>query len=286
MPLILAVEPDRKQAAKITAIARGPLGAELVVAASAAGALALLAKRVPDLILTSQLLSPREEATLADRLRELDGAGGTRVQTLMIPVLAAPEGTREAKGGLLSRFRQTRGGDVAPAGCDPALFSAQIAEYLERAREEREAEAMRMEPEAPPSPVLSGPLPVTEAPTAVASEETALDSALPAEYLELEQEDEAETMDLEAPFSPVLSDPPPVTGTPARIAREEVILDSALTAEYLELEAPFEPGSSRPATGDRRARKDRARRRDAGRRRSDRADRALTRAHRSRRICL
>lgn len=137
MPLILAVEPDRKQAAKIAAMARGQLRAELVVTASAAGALAVLADRVPDLILTSQLLSPREEAALADRLRELDGAGGARVQTLMIPVLAAPEGMPEAKNGLLSRLRPTRGGYGTPAGCDPAIFSAQIAEYLDRAQEER-----------------------------------------------------------------------------------------------------------------------------------------------------
>src|SRR5688572_2620307 len=133
MKLILAIEPDRRQAAKIAALAKDPLGAELVVADSTAAAFAALAGRVPDLILTPLLLSPKDENMLGERLRELD-AVGTKVQTLVIPVLGtATRRGRSAKGGLLTRLRGSKRKDAVPEGCDPDVFAEQIAEYLERA---------------------------------------------------------------------------------------------------------------------------------------------------------
>jgi CheY-like chemotaxis protein len=65
-PLILAIEPDRRQASKIAAIARN-LEAEFIAAESAEQALATLETRVPDLILTPHFLSPRDESALDDR---------------------------------------------------------------------------------------------------------------------------------------------------------------------------------------------------------------------------
>jgi hypothetical protein len=148
MSLILAIEPDRRQAAKIAALAKSPLHAELVVAESTAKAFATLANRTPDLILTSLLLSPKDETALADRLRELDAAG-THVQMLVIPVLGAPgrRGRKDAGGGLLKRLRGSKSQDTSPDGCDPAVFAAQIAEYLERAAAERRAAAVALEDE-------------------------------------------------------------------------------------------------------------------------------------------
>src|SRR5206468_4642728 len=84
MPLILAIEPDRDQATQVNAIVRGRLRAELVLEASAERALAELGDRVPDLILTAALLSPKDEAALAERLRALDSAAA-HVHTLTIP---------------------------------------------------------------------------------------------------------------------------------------------------------------------------------------------------------
>ena len=78
MPLILAIEPDRRPAAKITTLARTQLEIDIVIADSTELALEAIARRVPDLILTSLLLSRKDEALLTDRLRELDSAG-TRV---------------------------------------------------------------------------------------------------------------------------------------------------------------------------------------------------------------
>ena len=149
MPLILAIEPDRRQANQLNAMVRGRLQAELVLADSAEAALAALGDRVPDLILTAALLSPNDEVVLGERLRALDAAA-SHVQTLTIPVLAAPRTkVRERAGGVLSALRREKPRDAAPDGCDPAVFAAQCAEYLERAHAERElaasAEARRVE---------------------------------------------------------------------------------------------------------------------------------------------
>jgi hypothetical protein len=116
-----------------------------VLADSAEGALAALGDRVPDLILTSALLSPNDEVVLGERLRALDAAA-SHVQTLTIPVLAAPRTrVRERAGGVLSALRREKPRDTAPDGCDPAVFAEQIASYLERAAQERPSAVRRGE---------------------------------------------------------------------------------------------------------------------------------------------
>ena len=136
MPLILAIEPDRRQAARISTLARERLHVELVVVDSAERALKALSERVPDLILTSLLLSGKDEAALDERLRQLDAAG-SHVQTLMIPMLASTGRRTTKKDGLLNRLRRAKDDEPASeGGCDPAVFAAQIAEYLEKAADE------------------------------------------------------------------------------------------------------------------------------------------------------
>lgn len=151
MPLIVAIEPDRRQANQLNVMVRERLHAELVLADSAEGALAALGERVPDLILTSALLSPTDELVLGERLRAFDGAAA-HVQTLTIPVLAAPRArASERARGVLSALRREKPRPTAPDGCDPAVFAAQCAEYLERARLERElaASSEELRTEAP-----------------------------------------------------------------------------------------------------------------------------------------
>ena len=142
MPLILAIEPDRRQANQLNAVVKGRLHADLVLADSAERALAELGDRVPDLVLTSALLSPTDEVVLGDRLRALNGVAA-HVQTLTIPVLATPRPhVLKRAGGMLSALglgRQQR--DDVPDGCDPTVFAAQCAEYLERGAAERAANA-------------------------------------------------------------------------------------------------------------------------------------------------
>jgi hypothetical protein len=131
VPLILAIEPDRHQAGQLQAIARGRLHAELVLEATAERALAALGDRIPDLILTAALLSPKDEAALAGRLRELNSAAA-HIHTLTIPALASPR-SRPRMGGVLSALRREKSLSSEPDGCDPAVFAEQCATYLERA---------------------------------------------------------------------------------------------------------------------------------------------------------
>lgn len=139
MSLILAIEPDRRQASKVTALAE-TLGVELVIGSGTDEALAALGTRVPDLVLTSQLLAPKDESALSERLRALDGAG-MHAPTLVIPVLGGEEREQKKKGGLFGRLRRT-GPEHAPGesdGCDPAVFGKEVMDYLERGAAERAA---------------------------------------------------------------------------------------------------------------------------------------------------
>jgi hypothetical protein len=167
MPLILAIEPDRHQATQIAAIAQGRIGAELVLADSADRALRALGNRVPDLILTPQLLSPRDDEAITDRLRAL-GTAATFVQTLTIPALAtAQPGTASRGRGLLSALRRQKAPAPAPNGCAPDVFAEQITVYLERALEARKAHGEAGLPSA--LDVASASLDVASGPVDVAS---------------------------------------------------------------------------------------------------------------------
>jgi hypothetical protein len=166
MPLILAIEPDRRQAARINALARNPLNVEMVITESAERALAAISTRVPDLILTSRLLSPKDELLLDERLRELDAAGA-KVQTLMIPMLASVKDAGK-KAGLLNRLRRHSDAATADGGCDPAVFAEQIAEYLERHAVER-AHRTPIDVDEPPGSSLVEP--VAQAPAVATAAE-------------------------------------------------------------------------------------------------------------------
>src|SRR5262245_66661348 len=127
MPLILAVEPDRLQAHHLSSMVRGRLRAELVLADAAETALAQLGGRVPDLILTSALLSAKDETALADWLRTLNGAAA-HVQTLTIPMLEAPAQRQSpSRTGIfsLAALNDRVSSPAAPDGCDPAVFAEQ-----------------------------------------------------------------------------------------------------------------------------------------------------------------
>jgi hypothetical protein len=134
MPVILAVVPDRKQAARLAAIVRHQVGAELVLADTTERALDALGARIPDMVLVPALLSPQDDASLAAALRVI--AAAAHVRTLTIPVLASGS-QQEERGGFLSRWRRGRAESPTPDGCDPAVFAEQITAYLKEAAAER-----------------------------------------------------------------------------------------------------------------------------------------------------
>jgi hypothetical protein len=139
MSLILAIEPDRRQASRVAALVKNRLHAEIVSANTTEHAIEALAGRVPDLILTSLLLSPKDDAALSDWLRASDEAGA-HVQTLVIPVLGSSQSSGGGSG-LFSRLTGRAKDDDTPGGCDPEIFANQIREYLDRAAEERRTAA-------------------------------------------------------------------------------------------------------------------------------------------------
>ena len=87
MPIILAIEPDHRQAAHLAGIARQYVSAELILADTTEGALDAIGDRVPDLVLVPALLSPQDDVVLAAALRVI--AAAAHVRTLTIPVFAS-----------------------------------------------------------------------------------------------------------------------------------------------------------------------------------------------------
>src|SRR5215470_2695842 len=135
MPIILAIEPDKRQAAHVSAIVRHRVGAELILADTTEGALDAIGSRAPDLVLVPALLSPQDDAALAAALRVI--AAAAHVRTLTIPVFANGI-SQEGRGGLLSRWRRGRS-EPTQSGCDPAVFAEQISDYLREAAADRAA---------------------------------------------------------------------------------------------------------------------------------------------------
>jgi len=152
--LILAIEPDRLQADRISAMVRTHLSAELVIAGSTANALKALGERVPDLILTPALLPPADDAMLAERLREL-GSAAAHIQAVTIPILSDGNTSGERERGMLSALRRDRSREPEPVGCEPAVFSKQVVSYLKRASQERQANAARVPEPAPANQPLT-----------------------------------------------------------------------------------------------------------------------------------
>src|SRR5262249_1780823 len=137
MSIILAIEPDRRQAAHVAAIVRHRVRAELILADTTERALDAIGSQGPHLVLVPALLSPQDDAALNAALRVI--AAAAHVRTLTIPVFANNIESAE-RGGLLSRWRRGRSSEPpTPNGCDPAVFAEQILEYLREAAAERAA---------------------------------------------------------------------------------------------------------------------------------------------------
>jgi hypothetical protein len=214
MHLILAIEPDRRQAAQIAAIAKNPLHAELVIAETAEQALRALGSRVPDLILTAAFLSPKDETVLAERLRELEAAAD-HVQVLTIPVLAT---SGKSDGGMLTRLRGSRKNAAAPDGCEPEVFAEQIAEYLKRGTAEREARAAaaRFEQERQDREAL-------KASERLDQEQRDQEANVTATDFEREWETAAPPVEVDAPVAEPLPEPPLVEPEPPQVSAASIV---------------------------------------------------------------
>jgi hypothetical protein len=133
MPLILVIVADPHEAAQLATLIQGRLSVDLVQASEVGEGLLALEDRIPDLILTSPLMSPFDDGVLDEYLRDL-GPAGAHVQTLRIPVLSQTPKKTKRLGFSLRRSKPE-----APTidGCEPKVFADEIEQYLARAAEEK-----------------------------------------------------------------------------------------------------------------------------------------------------
>ena len=224
MPLIVAIEPDARQAARLTDLVRNRVRADLVHAATTEQALVELAKigdRVPDLVLVPSLLSPQEDAALAGALRII--ATVANVRMLTIPVLADPE-QAPAQRTVFARWR-SRSVKRVPGACDPAIFADQISEYLREAAAERRARLADATPE----------ISADETTPSFDEDQQLLEQALVAELQAVVEPEPP--VDLTPPFE---LEPPPPRPTEPLPEFQLVALDKAQLEASLELELEFE----------------------------------------------
>src|SRR2546426_534467 len=132
MSVVLTIEPDSSQAEASRGILASREGVELVLVTSTGAAIEAIDRQVPDLILVSALLSPRDEAEIVAHLRSIDDAG--HLQTLTIPQLRRAEEPSRVSSFFGKKKKKPA---AAPARCDPAVFAEEGATYLARARELR-----------------------------------------------------------------------------------------------------------------------------------------------------
>src|SRR6267378_2326040 len=94
MPIILAIEPDRRQRRALDAVVHQRVGAELILADTTEHALEAIGNRMPDLVLVPALLSPQDDAALAAALRVIAAAAHVQMLTIPLFATAAPEPKR------------------------------------------------------------------------------------------------------------------------------------------------------------------------------------------------
>ena len=145
MRTVLALEPDPRQAAALKLVVKDRVGAHFVLAESKDVALAAIRAAIPDLILLTALISPRDETEIADLIRELDGAEHTQTLTIPLLDLGTSRPAKKKKRGLLSALTRETDEPGAPSGCDPAVFADEVANYLLQAEHAKTEAALTRE---------------------------------------------------------------------------------------------------------------------------------------------
>lgn len=193
MSLVLAIEPDPRQAAILKRVVHERAHADIAVVDSKDAAIAAIGARVPELILVTALLSPRDEEDLVAHLRTLDEAD--HLQTITIPLLATAGGAAggDEEGGFFKKAFRRKKTESAGVGCNPWAFADQVTGYLRAANEARAARLMeRAYERAHPSPISADPV-----------------EAAPVEYPAQSFEPAASSIETAAPvFEPHVADVP------------------------------------------------------------------------------
>jgi CheY-like chemotaxis protein len=130
-PSVLAIEPDPDRAHALTQLVHDYIDAKVVVSASADVAVAVIAKRIPDLILMSAFTPPSEERTLIEFLRQT-----TEVNVPVLMVWPIFERRSEKTSVSSSLYRVLRRTPQAAAAPMRDAIGARMRVALETAREE------------------------------------------------------------------------------------------------------------------------------------------------------
>ena len=166
MARVVAVQPDRAQAATLCSALRGS-NEEVRVVDSVGAALKEVEQQLPDLVLLHRFLPPLDEDYFLVCLRTMPGTG--HIQTISLPHLRDSSDCPSSDGlpsrplNLQSRdlrvrdyffgyFRSLSGTqsiETSSAGCDPRVFRADVARYLARARAIKQEVVSREECESP-----------------------------------------------------------------------------------------------------------------------------------------
>jgi len=230
---VIVIQPDSAQTEALRGIFRR-VGAELVLVHSTLEAMDAIAVRMPDLILLSTLLSPRDEDTFMAHLRTLEGA--SHLQTLTIPQFrstAAPEEPARQSG---FSFRKKKPKVAVSVGCDPTVFAEEVVAHLLRANE------IRNRPAAPkPVMAATAPPPVEHPyryePVEIPQIEEPV-AAAPSVWTSISTEDEdvdrlARELGLDVRLVEIDEIPPPAAG----VADTEDTYDFAAALDRARLEA-------------------------------------------------
>jgi hypothetical protein len=126
----LAVEPDASQAKALEQMLNARIGGTLRVVGSIEDAFAALVERIPDLILMSPLLAPQDEERIVARLGSM-GVDASHVRLLSIPRVG--DGPVPVEKKRRFGWQSQKAPSSSGAGCDPAAFANDVAEYLSEA---------------------------------------------------------------------------------------------------------------------------------------------------------
>jgi CheY-like chemotaxis protein len=127
---VLAIESHEEQAALLRDLVARQVDGHVTLVDSVEAAFEAIDRRIPNLILVSALMSPRDEAELISRLRKLPRL--TSVEVLFTPLMARP--TERPGGQPRSWFRSAPRAQIKAPTCAPATFANQLTTYLARAR--------------------------------------------------------------------------------------------------------------------------------------------------------
>lgn len=133
MSLLLVVQPESGQDDDLLESLRAHISGDVVVTDSLEDALGAIDRDIPDVILLPTLIPGAAEDYLVTYLSAIPGT--RHVQILGIPCLERSHHTVQRGARLLLRWRQWQRTRVSRTqGCEPALFSQDVATYLAGAR--------------------------------------------------------------------------------------------------------------------------------------------------------